>query len=237
MSNEAWVLGATGRTGSAVAARLHAQGTPLVLVGRNRERLETVAAGLDGTPQIMAGPLAAALAGLRRAAPAVVVSTVGPFTTTAAEVAGACPPGTHYVDVANELPAVEHLLGLDRRAAAKGQTLVTGAGFGVLATESVLLRLCQDRPPAAEVRVDAVASVATEPGVLGAALAATIVQSLSYGGRQVRRGRPGPHRARRRPGPAHYPRRRCGHHWQRPQRRAAGRVAGQPRPDRRCRLQ
>src|SRR5918996_950749 len=215
MSNEAWVLGATGRTGSAVAARLHAQGTPLVLVGRNRERLETVAAGLDGTPQIMAGPLAAALAGLRRAAPAVVVSTVGPFTTTAAEVAGACPPGTHYVDVANELPAVEHLLGLDRRGPAKGQTLVTGAGFGVLATESVLLRLCQDRPPAAEVRVDAVASVATEPGVLGAALAATIVQSLSYGGRQGRPGRPGPHRARRRPGPAHHPRRRCGHHWQR----------------------
>ena len=41
----------------------------------------------------------------------------------------------------------------------------------------------------AEVRVDALASVATEPGVLGAALASTIVQTVSYGGRQVRRGR------------------------------------------------
>ncbi len=189
MHDAVWVLGATGRTGRAIATRLHARGVPLVLVGRDRARLEQVAAALDGAPQLVVGTLGAALAGLARAAPAVVINTVGPFTTTAGAVARACPPGTHYVDIANEFPAVEQILGLDRRAAAAGQVFVTGAGFGVLATESVVLRLCAGRPPAARVRVDALASVALEAGVLGAALAATIVQVLSFGGRQVRQGR------------------------------------------------
>jgi hypothetical protein len=53
----------------------------------------------------------------------------------------------------------------------------------------VVLRLCEGRPPATRVRVDALASVATEPGVIGSALAATIVGILSFGGRQVRQGR------------------------------------------------
>jgi len=118
-----------------------------------------------------------------------VVNTIGPFTATAPQIAAVLPAGTHYVDVANELPAVEKILALDAQAAAKGQVLVTGAGFGVLATESVVLRLCDGQPPPARVRVDALASVATEAGVLGAALAATMVEIVSFGGREVRHGR------------------------------------------------
>lgn len=40
MNNEVWVLGATGRTGRMIARRLHEAGVPLVLVRRDRERLE-----------------------------------------------------------------------------------------------------------------------------------------------------------------------------------------------------
>jgi len=189
MHNEVWVLGATGRTGRAVARRLHERGIPLVLVGRDRERLESVRAELGGALRLRAGTLDAALAALTEDAPGVVVNTVGPFTTTAREVARACPPGTHYVDVANEFPAVERVLALDREAAAANQVFVTGAGFGVLATESVLLRLCAGQPPPTRVRVDALASVATETGSFGSALAATIVGILSIGGREVRGGR------------------------------------------------
>jgi short subunit dehydrogenase-like uncharacterized protein len=189
MNNEVWVLGATGRTGRAVATRLHEAGVPLVLVGRDRDRLEVVAVDLGGAPRIMVGSLASNLAELARDAPGVVVNTVGPFTTTAVDVARACPPGTHYVDVANELPAVEAILGLDRQAAATDQVFVTGAGFGVLATESVVLRLCAGLPRPSRVRVDALASVATEAEALGSALAATIVEILALGGRQVRHGR------------------------------------------------
>ncbi len=189
MKNEVWVLGATGRIGRAVATRLHERSVPLVLVGRDRARLAGVVAALGGAPRPLAGTLGSALAALAREAPAVVVNTVGPFTTTARDVARACPPGTHYVDIANEFSAVEGVLALDQEAAAAGRVLVTGAGFGVLATESVVLRLCAGRPPAMHVRVDALASVATDPGVLGAALAATIVEILAFGGREVRHGR------------------------------------------------
>ncbi len=189
MQNAVWVLGATGRIGRAVATLLHEQGVALVLVGRDRIRLEDVASTLGGAPRLIVGTLDVALAELARAAPDVVVNTIGPFTTTAPQVARACPPGTHYVDIANELWATEAILGLDRQAAAAGQVLVTGAGFGVLATESVLLRLCEGRPSATRVRVDAVASVATEPGIIGTALAGTIVDGLPLGGRQVEHGR------------------------------------------------
>ena len=189
MNNEVWVLGATGRTGRMIAGRLDEAGVPLVLVGRDRERLEGVAAGLDGVPRLVVGSLESTLSKLAQDAPGVVVNTVGPFTTTGVEVARACPPGTHYVDIANEFAAVENIVRLDRQAAARDQVLVTGAGFGVLATESVVLRLCQGRPRPKRVRVDALASVALEGGVIGSALAATIVEVVAFGGREVRQGR------------------------------------------------
>jgi len=69
-----------------------------------------------------------------------------------------------------------------------GRTLITGAGFGVLATESVDAMLCQDRPPAARVRVDALPSGATEQGAVGEVLAATIVGALPEGGRRYQGG-------------------------------------------------
>jgi len=189
MKNTVWVLGATGRTGRAVATRLHQAGVLLVLVGRNRERLEGVAAELGGAPRLLAGTLDLALAELTGDPPAVVINTVGPFTATGPKVARACPPGTHYVDVANELQAVQDILDLDREAADTGRVFVTGAGFGVLATESALLRVCEGQPPASRVRVDAVASLATEPGVIGSALAHSIVDGIPAGGWEVRHGR------------------------------------------------
>ena len=188
MKNEVWVLGATGRTGRAVATQLHERGVPLVLVGRNHERLEALAAKLGGAPRLAVGTLGSILAELAQVVPAVVVNTIGPFTTTAVDVIRACAPGTHYVDVSNELQSIQQVLELDQKAAAANQILVTGAGFGVLATESVVLRLCEGQPTPARVRVDALSSVATEPGVVGSALAATIIGILAFGGWQVRQG-------------------------------------------------
>lgn len=189
MRNEVWVLGATGRTGRMIARGLHEAGVPLVLVGRDRSRLEAAAAALDGAPRLLVGPLEPTLAQLAQDAPGVVVNTVGPFTATATDVARACPPGTHYLDLSNEFAAAEQILALDRQATAADQVFVTGAGFGVLATESVVLRLCEGLPRPLRVRVDALGSVASEGGTVGTALAATIVEVLSFGGREVQHGR------------------------------------------------
>lgn len=183
--SEVWILGATGRTGRAVAAQLVKAGLSPVLVGRDARRLREIAAAMAKDLRIVvAGSVDAVVSELSRNKPAVVVNTIGPFTRTALPIAKGCAPGTHYVDLSNELPSIIGLLELHDEAIAAGQTLITGAGFGVLATESVVLKLCQGQPPAMRVRVDAIPAVESEPGPLGEALAATIIDGLAAGSRQ-----------------------------------------------------
>ena len=138
---------------------------------------------------------------IRRQRPAVVINTIGPFTATAPPVVGACLEASDYVDLANDVAAVSALLDMNAAAAAAGRTLVTGGGFGVTATESVVVRLCEGRPAPARVRVDMVPSLEMEAGTIGAALAGTILEGLPgiegggrYQGRRYaggRLGRPG----------------------------------------------
>ncbi|WP_100523003.1 saccharopine dehydrogenase NADP-binding domain-containing protein [Mycobacteroides abscessus] len=185
MTSEIWVLGATGRIGRETVDLLRRAGAEVVVAGRDRERLAQV----SPHSRAVTGSFEEVCARLSAEAPAVVINTVGPFAITAAQVVRACPPGTHYVDVSNELVAFEQLHAMDDEAAAAGRTVVFGAGFGVIATESILLHLLAGEEKPSRVRVDAIASVATEPGIIGEALAAIIVQGLRDGGREVRHGR------------------------------------------------
>ncbi|WP_406141857.1 saccharopine dehydrogenase NADP-binding domain-containing protein [Streptomyces sp. NBC_01089] len=191
-THEVWILGATGRIGRAVAERLTARGITPVLVGRDRERLRRAGADLGpgGDRKIVVAGTAERIAAeivLER--PLVVVNTIGDYAGTAALIARACMPGGHYVDLAADLSALPRLLALDADATAAGSTLVTGAGFGVLATEALVAKLCEGRPAPSRVHVDALASVATEAGVMGA-FAASTVDVLTTGGRQYADGRP-----------------------------------------------
>jgi short subunit dehydrogenase-like uncharacterized protein len=181
---EIWVLGALGRTGRGITAGLVARGLPVVLVGRNRERLAA-----SGAKFIVADGVEAIAAEIRRHRPSVVVNTIGDYAATAATLARACLPGGHYVDLAADLVAVPRLLDLHEEALAGGSTFVTGAGFGVLATEAVVARLCEGRPTPSAVRVDALSSVAIEAGAVGVSLAASLVDALTTGGREYRNGR------------------------------------------------
>src|ERR1035438_4598733 len=123
-----------------------------------------------------------------RSPPAVVINTIGPFTRTAVPIARACLPGRHYLDLANDIVAVPALLGLHEEAITAGSTLITGAGFGVLATEALVAELCQGQPSPSTVRVDALPSVELKAGTLGQALAASTVEGLSAGGRRYEGG-------------------------------------------------
>ena len=185
-AGEVWVLGATGRSGRAIARALVGRGVPVVLVGRDRARLAAVTP--DGSRTLVAATLQAQAAEIRRQRPGVVINTIGPFADTALPIAQACLPASHYLDLANDVISAAAVLGLHQQAVAVGRTLVTGAGFGVLATESVVAMMCRDQPPAARVRVDALPSVATEAGPVGEALAATILAGLPAGGRRYQDG-------------------------------------------------
>lgn len=194
---DVWVLGGTGRTGRGVADALARGGLRPVLVGRDAARLGAAARdGAYGT--VVAADVAAMAQALTDARPAVVVNTVGPFTRTMPVVVDAClAGGSHYVDLANDLAAVLALLGRSAAAERAGCTLVTGAGFGVVATESVVTRLCEHaaRRPVS-VRTDMVPSLEVQAGPVGEALAATLVEGLPgvpggrrFGGRRYSGGR------------------------------------------------
>lgn len=188
MSENIWIVGATGRSGRGIARLLHESGHRVVLAGRDPARLDTLAAELGGA-QTVAGDFPSLLTQMHRAAPAVVVNTIGPFARTSAQAIASCPPGTHYVDIGNELDGVRAVLDGHDEAVAQNRTTVTGAGFGVLATESILLRMLADRPTPHRVRVDAIPSLATERGAVGAALAGSMLDGAPDGGRRVQDGR------------------------------------------------
>ena len=186
-----WILGAAGRTGRALASRLVARGFTPTLLGRNVETLQRLARELGGTDAIpcitcdnamdMAGMIA-----VQR--PAIVFNALGNYAASAMPIARACLYGAHYVDLAVDLSWMQRLLSLHAEARNAGSTFVTGAGFGVLATEAVVMKLCEGRPVPAAVRVDALASVATEAGTAGEAFAATALDVLRTGGRRISNG-------------------------------------------------
>ncbi|GIF20150.1 short subunit dehydrogenase-like uncharacterized protein [Actinoplanes tereljensis] len=197
MSNEVWILGGTGRSARAIAAELLRRGVEPVLVGRDEARLTAASPG--GGRVVVAWDVAAMAAEIRGQRPAVVINTIGPFTVTAAPIIEACLPGTHYVDLANDVAAVGVVLDRHEAATAAGRTLVTGAGFGVTATESVVVSLCEGRPQPSHVRVDMIPSLDLEAGRLGEALAGTMLEGLPgveggrrFGGRRYRSGRLAP---------------------------------------------
>ncbi|MEU4052995.1 saccharopine dehydrogenase NADP-binding domain-containing protein [Streptomyces olivaceus] len=163
-TGEIWILGARGRIGGAVVAHLAAQGLKPVLVGREGggDRLRDTAADL-GTRAVVVDGVDGMAAEITRQRPAVVLNGIGNYAETASVLARACMPGGHYLDLAADLTAVPLLLDLHEEAERAGSTLVTGSGFGVLATEAVVIRLCEGRPAPAAVRVDALASVSSTP--------------------------------------------------------------------------
>ncbi|WP_138444218.1 saccharopine dehydrogenase NADP-binding domain-containing protein [Sinomonas susongensis] len=197
MGNKAWILGGTGRSARAIAAELLHRGIEPTLVGRDAARLADAAGALGGLQTVAAMTTDAMCDEIRRRRPVVVVNTVGPFFDAAVTVGEAClSVGAHYLDLANDVASVLATLRRHDDAVAARSTFVTGAGFGVTATESVALRLSEGMPAPERVRVDMVPSMAVEQGRLGEALAATLVEGLPgvegggrFQGRRYRDGR------------------------------------------------
>ena len=186
--NEVWITGGVGRIGSAVARELVAKGIAVVLLGRDQRRLDDVAGKLGGRVRtIVAGSFEDMLTKLKAGNPAVVVNTVGPFARTALPVIRASGKA-HYLDLSNELNAAIDTLAQHDAAVTQKRTYVTGAGWGVLGTESVVLKLCEGEPPAQTVRVDNQAQT-DEAGPLGEAIGATIADAMAAGGMRYRGGR------------------------------------------------
>ena len=125
------VYGATGFTGKLIARELQRRGADFVLAGRNRAKLDALAAELGGVPVTTAtldDP--AALRALLDPC-AAVIACAGPFVEHGEPVlAAAVDTGTHYIDTTGEQPFMEMVFArYGPRASESGAVLVTGMGF------------------------------------------------------------------------------------------------------------
>jgi uncharacterized protein YbjT (DUF2867 family) len=148
VTSDVLLLGAAGNSGRAIAAELAARGLSVRLAGRRRGPLEDLARALAAggatadVRTVDAGDAASTAGAIAGAG--VVLSTIGPFARQAGPVIDACLAArVPYVDIANEWPAVRGLLDRDEQARAHAVALVTGAGFGPAATETLVLRLVE----------------------------------------------------------------------------------------------
>lgn len=183
VTSDVLLLGAAGNSGRLIAAELAARGLSVRLAGRRRGPLEDLARALaaDGATTDVRTVDVSDTASLTEAivGVGVVVSTIGPFTRQAGPVIDACfAANMPYVDIANEWRAVRGLLDRDKQARAHGVTLVTGAGFGPAATETLVLRLVEQLGGVPDlVRVAAAAGVTRQSD----GVRQTIQESLAHG--------------------------------------------------------
>jgi short subunit dehydrogenase-like uncharacterized protein len=125
------VFGATGYTGQLTARALAARGADFVVAGRNRARLEELAAatGASGIAVAQVGDvdaLAQAATDVR-----VLLSCVGPFAAMGATATeAALRAKVHYLDSSGEGPFIADLIGrYDEPARAAGIAMAPALGF------------------------------------------------------------------------------------------------------------
>ena len=126
------VLGATGFTGGLIAERLRAVERPLLLAGRNPDKLRALADRLGGPPTAVADVRDAnALDALARRSH-VLINCVGPFVDHGEPVVrAAIAAGAHYLDTTGEQPFVKAVLVHDTWAAAQNVAAVPALAFEI----------------------------------------------------------------------------------------------------------
>jgi short subunit dehydrogenase-like uncharacterized protein len=144
-----WILyGAYGETGQFISTHAVALGLQPILAGRDPERLAVQAGRLGLEHRVAALEDPDELDEMLRDVD-VVLNCAGPFIDTAMPMVDAClRTHTHYLDLSGEFQALEQVLDRDEDALEQGVLLLPGAGFDVIATDCVALRLHEALPSA-----------------------------------------------------------------------------------------
>lgn len=178
-----WLLyGANGYTGRLVLAEALRRGLRPILAGRRAAEVEALARehalparSFDLTN---AATLRAALDGA-----SLVLHCAGPFSATCAPMLEAClAVGAHYVDITGEIDVFAHCHAQDDSARERGITVLPGAGFDVVPTDSLAALLAREAVEPRELVLAFEAGGGPSPGT-----ARTSLEGLARGGR-VRRG-------------------------------------------------
>jgi short subunit dehydrogenase-like uncharacterized protein len=176
--NSVLLYGANGYTGALIAKYAAQYNLQPILAGRREEAIKLLAEELNLPYKIIdinnAGQLKDALDGMR-----VVIHAAGPFADTARQMIDAClQTGTHYLDINGDISVFEMIKRYDAAAKEKNVMLLPGAGFDVVPTDCMALRLKNKLPDATHLKL-AFASIG---GSVSHGTAMTMVSKLGYGG-------------------------------------------------------
>lgn len=153
MSPTLVVYGAYGYTGELVSREATARGLPVVLAGRDSERLARLGRAL-GRPW-RAFPLTdpeALRAGIQDAG--AVLHCAGPYVETWRPMAEACLEArVHYLDLAGERAVFDGLARMSLPAEHAGVMLLAGAGFDVVPTDCLAAHVVRRLPGAVRLAV------------------------------------------------------------------------------------
>lgn len=156
MAGRIVLFGATGYTGTLTAEELAAGGTPAVLAGRDRTRLEALASRLGGRFDVATADVSDPASVAELVGPGdVLVSTVGPFVRWGdPAVSAAVTRGAHYLDSTGE-PSFERRVfdHFGRRAETAGVALLTAFGYDCVPGNVAAALALEDAGPAA-VQID-----------------------------------------------------------------------------------
>jgi len=108
----------------------------------------------------------------------VVIHCAGPFRYTAKAMAQSClETKTHYLDITGEFGVFESLAKLHQQAVEAGIMILPGAGFDVVPTDCMAIRLKGKLPSATHLQL----AFASMGGGLSRGTAKTAVEGLGYG--------------------------------------------------------
>ncbi|MDN5860581.1 MAG: saccharopine dehydrogenase NADP-binding domain-containing protein, partial [Pseudonocardia sp.] len=186
----ALIYGVTGYIGRLCARRAQESGLRPVLAARDQHQLAALGRELDLPTRAFAlDDPAAVESGLRGVD--VALNCAGPFDRTSDALVDAClRTGTHYVDLAGEVPEFETVAARDAEARRAGVMLLPGAGFGVVPTDCLAAHLHARLPEATHLEL-AFQTV----GGLSRGTARTLVRDLHRTGVRRQDGRFVPQRA------------------------------------------
>jgi short subunit dehydrogenase-like uncharacterized protein len=173
------VLGATGYTGGLIVEELLRRGMPVLAAGRNRDKLQQLAArhpGLETTQADVADAAALdQLAGRSR----VLINTAGPFIDCGEPVVrAALAAGSHYLDTTGEQPFMKAMLAHDESARRQRVAVVSAQAFEVAVSDCAVAVAATGFSDVASVHVTYVAPFHASQGTQRTVL--RMLQSRGY---------------------------------------------------------
>ncbi len=153
MANSKWLLYGVGDTGTLIVEEAVRRGHSPLLAGRSAERLKPVAEQF-GLEWVAVDLLDTTALSKVMARVDLVVHAAGPFMATSAPmVSASLAHKKHYLDISNEIPVFQALRTHDTEARQHGIALISGVGFGVVATDGFAQSVAAEVPDAKDLEI------------------------------------------------------------------------------------